>query len=158
MPETRRVFVGLGSNDQRETHLPAAVARLRDHFGQVRLSPVYESPDKRFGGPAFYNLVVEFDSDWAPAKLRQLFREIEASCGRVARRERSFPLDMDLLLCGDEVCSDPPLPHPDILNAPFVLKPLVDLAPALASGGVALKSRWEDISASADLRRVRLRL
>lgn len=160
MPDTRRIFVGLGSNDQRELHLRQALARLEEVFGALQTSPLYESADSRFHGPAFYNLVAGFDSDWPPLKLRQLFREIEAGCGRVARRERVFPLDLDLLLCGDEICSDPPLPHPEVLTAPFVLKPLCDLAPDQVHphSGQTLAAHWQAMAASAGLRRLRLGL
>ena len=159
MPETRRIFVGLGSNTQRELNLRSALLRLAAAFGPLQTSPVYESADSRFHGPAFYNLVAGFDSDVSPLQLRQCFREIEADCGRTARREQVFPLDLDLLLCGDERHLDPLVPHPDVLSAAFVLKPLCDLVPDYVhpDSGQTLAAHWQAMAVSAGLRRLGLR-
>lgn len=160
--EAASVFVGLGSNEGREAHLRLAVAALRERFAPVRLSPVYESPDSRFGGPPFYNLVAGFRSAMAPAELRACFREIEARCGRVRRRERTFPLDLDLLLYDDRLSDDPKLPHPDILTRAFVLKPLSDLVPDFVHPATGRTLAWHwlhfDRGQLGGLRAVELRV
>ena len=152
------VYAGLGSNEDRERHLRLALDALRACVGPLRLSPVYESADSRFGGPSFYNMVVAFQTDLPPAALRNRFRDIEARCGRVARRDVTFPLDIDLLLYGDLASEDPRLPHPDILSCAFVLKPLSELAPDLRhpATGRTLSWHWAafDHLAARDLKLV----
>jgi len=52
-----RVWVSLGSNQARESSLAVAISRLRAHYGEQRLSPVYESEALGFTGEPFLNLV-----------------------------------------------------------------------------------------------------
>ena len=156
------VYAGLGSNVDRERHLRLALDALRACVGPLKLSPIYESADSRFGGPAFYNLVVAFHADLPPAALRNRFRDIEARCGRTARRGETFPLDIDLLLYGDLASEDPCLPHPDILSSAFVLKPLQDLAPDLRHPATGRTLAWHwaafDQLAARDLKPVSIDL
>lgn len=127
--ENAVVCVGVGSNVAREDNIDKALSALRARFGPLVVSPAYESADSRFGGPSFYNLALRFASAAAPAALRAFFREVEAGCGRVQRRAKTFPLDLDLLLYGELLSDDPTLPHPEILSRAFVLKPLSDVMP-----------------------------
>jgi 2-amino-4-hydroxy-6-hydroxymethyldihydropteridine diphosphokinase len=64
--------------------------------------------------------------------------EIEKSQGR-ERRERwgARTLDLDILIYGKEIISEPNLeiPHPRILERAFVLAPLADIAPNLEIPG-----------------------
>ena len=52
-----RVYVSLGSNVDREAKIRLAVTALRDQFGEVELSPVYDSEAVGFDGSDFLNLV-----------------------------------------------------------------------------------------------------
>ncbi|HXG27389.1 MAG TPA: 2-amino-4-hydroxy-6-hydroxymethyldihydropteridine diphosphokinase [Nevskiales bacterium] len=128
------VFVGIGSNRERERRIREAVAALRRRFGSLRLSPVYESAAVGFSGSPFYNLVAAFDCDLPARQLLAALRAIEQACGRdpAAAKFAPRPLDLDLLLYGDLVLEAPDLrlPRADILTYGFVLKPLADLAPA----------------------------
>ena len=60
---TVRVFVGLGSNVDRETMILQAVAALREQFEDIELSPAYDSAAVGFDGSDFLNLVAGFDTD-----------------------------------------------------------------------------------------------
>ena len=58
-----RVYVSIGSNQERESNVRAAIAALRERFGQVILSSVYETDAVGFAGDPFLNLVAGFDTE-----------------------------------------------------------------------------------------------
>ena len=57
-----RVYVSLGSNADREANIRLAVAALREQFGAIELSPVYDSAAVGFDGSDFLNLVAGIDT------------------------------------------------------------------------------------------------
>jgi 2-amino-4-hydroxy-6-hydroxymethyldihydropteridine diphosphokinase len=130
-----RVYIGIGSNIDRENSIRGAVRELTAHYGPLALSPVYETKALGFDGENFYNLVAGFDTTETIENIKQTLSRIESQFGRV-RQENRFSartLDLDLLLYGDTVQHDTGvnLPHPDIRRYAFVLRPLVDIAPDL---------------------------
>jgi 2-amino-4-hydroxy-6-hydroxymethyldihydropteridine diphosphokinase len=145
---TATAYVGLGSNVDRANMLRRAVAALRDEFGEIRLSPVYESAAVGFDGSDFLNLVAGFDSDLDAGELVAIFHAIEDRLGRDRSLPKfaSRPIDLDLLLYGDSIIDLPGLriPRPEILENAFVLKPLQDLAPQfpLPGNGETLAALW----------------
>ena len=128
-----QVYVGIGSNQQPEQHLCAGIAALKAHFGALQISTVYQSKAVGFDGADFLNAVIGFETDLSAAELKKLFKQLEQAQGRTAEQAKfsSRRLDIDLLLWGEQVEASLKLPHPDILNYPFVLFPLVELAPNL---------------------------
>jgi 2-amino-4-hydroxy-6-hydroxymethyldihydropteridine diphosphokinase len=131
-----RAFLGLGSNlGDRVRYLREAVAALPD---VAAVSPVYETDP--LGGPGeqrpYLNLVVELDTRSSPRELLELCRRMEADAKRV-RTERWGPrtLDVDVLWVDGQTASDEDLevPHPRMWERRFVLVPLADLAPDLAT-------------------------
>jgi 2-amino-4-hydroxy-6-hydroxymethyldihydropteridine diphosphokinase len=130
-----RIYVGIGSNIDRENSIRGAVRELTVHYGRLTLSPVYESKALGFEGENFFNLVAGFDSAESVERIKQVLAEIESRLGRVRGVERysARTLDLDLLLYGDLVQHDDKvnLPHPDIQRYAFVLCPLADIAPEL---------------------------
>jgi len=144
-----RVWVSVGSNIERERHIRAALAELRKTFGELVVSPVYETEAVGFKGDAFFNLVVGFDTSLTPSTLHGLMRDIEARHGR-ERSGGKFAartLDLDLLTYGDAVTDEggKALPRDEILRYAFVLAPLADVAgeeihPGL---GESFHSLWE---------------
>jgi 2-amino-4-hydroxy-6-hydroxymethyldihydropteridine diphosphokinase len=156
-----QVYVGIGSNIDREANIRRGIELLQKAFGPLIISPVYESPAVGFAGDDFYNLVAGFDTSLDPRALIQALHAIEFQCGR----ERGAPhfssrtLDLDLLFYGDQVvhAGDLELPRPDILKYAFVLCPLADIAgdrlhPVL---GQPIKDLWQAFDQAAQpLRRV----
>jgi 2-amino-4-hydroxy-6-hydroxymethyldihydropteridine diphosphokinase len=130
-------YIALGANvGDRGENIRAALEKLgaTDGVTVVRVSSLIENP--AVGGPAdspaFLNGAVEVATSLsAPALLARLL-EIERSIGRV-RREKwgPRPIDLDLLLYGDEVIDAPGLavPHPLMQQRRFVLEPLAQIAP-----------------------------
>jgi 2-amino-4-hydroxy-6-hydroxymethyldihydropteridine diphosphokinase len=128
-----RVYVGLGSNVDRETRLRQAVAELRQRFGKLELSPVYNSAAVGFDGYDFLNLVAGFDTEFEVERVAASFHDIENQLGR----DRGLPkfasrsIDLDILVYDDVILDLPGIriPRPEILENAFVLRPLQDLAP-----------------------------
>ncbi|MDF1780211.1 MAG: 2-amino-4-hydroxy-6-hydroxymethyldihydropteridine diphosphokinase [Alcanivoracaceae bacterium] len=130
---TQQVFLSFGSNIDRENNIRGGLDALAKQFGQVRLSPVYESESVGFDGEPFLNLVAEIHTRLSVGELAQLLRDIEADHGR-RRGEKKFSsrtLDIDILTYDDLVGEHDgvSLPRDEILKHAFVLRPLADLAP-----------------------------
>ncbi|MGR9091209.1 MAG: 2-amino-4-hydroxy-6-hydroxymethyldihydropteridine diphosphokinase [Gammaproteobacteria bacterium] len=127
-----RVFVGIGSNHERERHIALALDALEKHFGALQVSPVYSSAAVRSAGADYFNLVVGFDCEQPPADIFATLKAIERSAGR-DRSGAECVLDLDLLAVGDivTIADGFELPRRDILEHAFVLQPLADLAPTV---------------------------
>lgn len=128
-----RVYVSLGSNINREANTRAGVQALRQHYGLLQLSSVYESDAVGFAGDCFYNMVIGFDTNLDATTLARQLRDIELAHGRdrEGKKFSSRTLDLDLLLYGDAIIDQPGLkiPREDILKYAFVLWPLAEIAP-----------------------------
>ena len=139
MSTAERVFVSLGSNlGDREAHFALALRRLAalSDTDIEALSPVFETDP--VGPPPqgpFLNAVVELRTGLDPRALLESLLDIEREAGRTRQATRwlARALDLDLLLFGDRVIDEPGLqvPHPRLDERPFVLEPLLSLAPAL---------------------------
>lgn len=150
MPE---IFVGLGSNIEPEENLRAALAALRNRFGDMRWSSVYRSPAFGFKGPEFLNMVVGFSADIGVDALEARLSELENARGRnLGPRSGSRTIDLDLLLYGRRVDASRRLPRADVLEYPFVLAPLAEIAPDLAHPvtGIPLGLAWSAMAGSVD--------
>ena len=132
-------FVSIGSNVEREQNIRAALATLRERFGPLLVSSVYETSAVDFEGEPFYNLVAAFVSQTSPNAIIAILRDIETRQGRVRTDERFGPrtLDLDLLLYGAEAIHSAALtvPHPRLHERAFVLYPLSELEPDLVIPG-----------------------
>ena len=136
---SRAAYLGLGSNvGDREGHLRAAVAALREHGVEVEaISSLYETEPvgEVLDQPDFLNAVVRVRTGLEPEELLDLCKAIEVEEGRMlgGQRHGPRPLDVDLLLVGDmELSSDRlTLPHPQVTARRFVLEPLLELDPGL---------------------------
>ena len=128
-----RVYLGVGSNIERERYITAGLDALEGLFGELSLSPVYDSAAVGFDGQPFLNLVVGVDTALRPGELQRRLRHIEFEHGRPrnASRFSSRHLDIDILTWGDAVgdVEGVALPRGEILENAFVLRPLADLAP-----------------------------
>ena len=133
-----RAYLGLGSNmGDRRGYLEQAVAQLGEDR-RIRLgrrSSLIET--KPYGGVPqgdFLNGCLEIDTLLTPYELLDVLHGIEAKAQR-RRTLRWGPrtLDLDILFYDDLVCGDGNLeiPHPDLQNRDFVLRPMAELAPGL---------------------------
>lgn len=128
-----KVYVSIGSNVDRERHVRDCLFDLRDTFGPLRCSSVYQTRAVGFEGDDFYNLVVVFECDDEPLAIARRLKGIEAQHGRHLGEARFAPrtLDLDLLLHGDRILDTPELhlPRDEIERYAFVLCPLAELEP-----------------------------
>lgn len=128
-----RVYISIGSNVDRERYVIAALDALAAWFGELIISPVYDSEAVGFDGSPFLNLVVGVDTGLPVAELSRRFKQLEAENGR--RRDvpkfSARTLDLDILTYGDTVglVDGVELPRSEILKNAFVLRPLADIAP-----------------------------
>ena len=75
------VWVSIGSNIERERHVRSAVEALRAQFGELVVSPVYETPAEGFEGDPFYNLVAGFHTELAPGNAFKMVHTAPPTAG-----------------------------------------------------------------------------
>jgi len=130
-----RGYISIGSNINKDEHIPASLRALEQTFGKLAVSSVYESEAVGFTGDVFYNLVVGFDSDLEVKAVAKQLRQIELDNGRTrdSRKFAARTLDLDLVLYGDLIVNDGRLqiPRDEIVHYAFVLEPLAEIAPTL---------------------------
>ena len=130
-----RIFIGVGSNVEREKHIRAGIREIQGVFHNLRISTIYENKAVGFAGANFYNFVIGCDTDLDLDEVIHQLHRIEDEHGR----DRSQPqfssrtLDLDLLLYDDLVIrkESVKLPRPDIDKYAFALCPLADIAAEL---------------------------
>jgi 2-amino-4-hydroxy-6-hydroxymethyldihydropteridine diphosphokinase len=135
-------YLGLGTNmGDRDAQLRAAVAAIAaiPATALLRQSPIYESkPWGKTGQPDFLNMVVEISTQLEPHTLHRHLQKIERDMGRDRETSEKWgprPIDIDLLLYGTRTLKTASLvvPHPRMWERYFVMRPLADLAPDLAT-------------------------
>jgi 2-amino-4-hydroxy-6-hydroxymethyldihydropteridine diphosphokinase len=131
-------YIALGSNlGDRQGHLLAATGALWQHPGiqSLQLSSIHETAPV---GPQdqgqFLNAAAKLETSLEPSDLLDLLLDIEQQGGRSPRSEREHwgprEIDLDLLLYEDLLLNEPGLvlPHPRMMDRPFVLEPLAEIA------------------------------
>lgn len=128
-----KVFLGVGSNIERERYITAGLDALQGMFGELHLSSVYDSAAVGFDGQPFLNLVVGVETDLGIGELARQLRHIEVEHGRPENAARNTPrqLDIDILTYDDltGVIDGVELPRAEILYNAFVLCPLAEIVP-----------------------------
>ena len=147
MPLTE-IYLGLGSNVEREKHLCAGLDALAEFLQGMQCSAVFESQPVGIKSGPFFNLVVSAKTDLPLIELSRRLKLIEADNGRYAQDRKGLPLDIDVLLYGDRVGNFDGLilPRAEILKNAFVLWPLSLIAPDNVHPGVGktLAQMWAD--------------
>lgn len=144
MSDAERVgYLGLGSNvGDRRAQLTAAVEALARHgvrvlasSGTYETEPVGEILDQ----PDFLNACLRIATSHGPEALLDACKAVERELGREhgpqVPRHAPRPIDVDVLLLGDEAYASERLrlPHAEVTSRRFVLIPLLELDPALAT-------------------------
>ena len=135
-------YLGLGANlgDRRRT-----IERALDELAATGIdiaarSPMYETdpvtPDKQ---PPYLNAAARVETALSARALLYVCLDVERALGRMrppGRPAAPRTIDIDVLLFDDAIIDEPPVlvvPHPRLLERPFVRIPLADVAlPGLA--------------------------
>ncbi len=139
----RTGYLGLGSNvGDRAAQLAAATARLPVHgVAVLAASSLYETEPvgELIDQPDFLNACLRIRTALSAEELLDAAKTVERELGRAAGgpRHGPRPIDVDVLLLGEETHASPRLrlPHPDLTARRFVLVPLLALDPGLALPG-----------------------
>lgn len=129
-----RVAVAVGSNlGNRRANLEAAIDLVLPHLRSALVSSLIETDPVGVGDqPRFLNGAVVGEAHLPPPALLARLLAIEEQLGRT-RPYWGAPrtIDLDLILYGDLVLSEPgvQVPHPRFRERAFVLDPLVEIAP-----------------------------
>ncbi len=135
MTEAITVYLGLGSNmGDRQGNLDRALDLLSQRLRMGKISSIYDT--EALGDtdqPRFLNLVCQAHTRLEPAELLALVKGLEKKLGRVGKSGTPRPIDIDILLHGEQVMETPELviPHPEMAERAFVLVPLAEIAPDL---------------------------
>ena len=144
-----RIYLSLGSNIDREVRLTIALDALHRLFGDLILSPVYESDSVGFEGDSFYNLVVGIDTEESIREVSSKLKKIEDDNGRDRTAPRFGPRSLDIdILTMDDFCGEQDgitLPREEVLVNAFVLLPLSDVAPDVVHPvtGITFAEHWK---------------
>lgn len=145
-----QVFIGVGSNIDRDENIRSGIRVLREQFSKVITSTLYETRAVGFEGDNFYNMVVSLETELEPRELQDKLHDIENQFGRTRGGPRyvSRTLDLDLLLYDELVCDEEGLqiPREDVTKFAFVLLPLSEMAGELKHPGSTkhYKDIWKD--------------
>ncbi|MDG1938340.1 MAG: 2-amino-4-hydroxy-6-hydroxymethyldihydropteridine diphosphokinase [Pseudomonadales bacterium] len=136
MPTT--AYIGIGSNmDNPMQQVNTALQSLSTLKGSIlcQQSSMYSSDAVGPGQQHSYiNAVVELNTELSAEALLKQLQAIEADHGRIRKqRWEPRPLDLDILLFGNQIISTPTLsvPHPEMHKRHFVLYPLAEIATEL---------------------------
>ncbi len=132
----KKSYIGIGSNlGDKRAYIEEAISKLNQNplIRRVRVSELIMT--EPYGGveqDTFLNGAIEIETLYTPYELLVFLQELE----KEAKRERLVhwgprTLDLDVLLYEGFISDDKELtvPHPDMQNRDFVLKPLEQLCP-----------------------------
>ena len=147
------IYIALGSNlGNREVNLKEALRRLVQKGIQIITVSdfITTRPYGITDQPDFLNAVAEVKTEKTPVELLRSLLQIEQEMGRKRiRRWGERNIDLDLLLYDDKIIDLPDLkvPHPDMRNRDFVLRPLAQIAPEAVHPvlGKTIGQLWKDL-------------
>lgn len=125
-------YLSIGSNIKRRHSIEQALILLKETFGTVTRSSIYES--SAIGNdesPNFWNLMVKIETRLSPAKLKLKLLQIEKKIGRTKSQNKFEPrvIDIDIVFYGSKIIKQNKLcvPHLDSAHAHYMLIPMVQL-------------------------------
>ena len=143
------VYLSIGSNVDRRHNVKSCITSLKAIFGNLSMSPVYESDSVGFEGDNFYNLVVGVETNLRVGEISTILKKIEDQHGRDRKAPKFGPrtLDIDIITVDDMVgeVDGIKLPRDELLKNAFVLLPMTVLIgdQIHPETGLSYQSHWE---------------
>ncbi len=129
------VFIAIGTNlGNKEKNVQQSIEKIvQNNIHITKKSAIYKTmPYGYKDQPLFLNCAVQAETMLLPKELLYTLLSIEKQMGRV-RKIHWGPrvIDLDIIFYDNLIINTPDLkiPHPDMQNREFVLKPLCDIAP-----------------------------
>lgn len=141
------LLLGTNLGDRRNNFLQACVL-LEKNAGKIsKISSIYETEPWGFSTSQwFYNMVIEFQTEWTPKELLNIILEIEKKMGRERTDKGTYEnriIDIDILLFENQIIHNESLeiPHPRMHLRKFTLLPLVEIAPDIIHPVLKMKMK-----------------
>ena len=131
---TNIIFLALGSNKgHKKNNILSAISLLREHVDVIKVAPMYETMPWGYDNQEnFFNTALVGKTILSPLELITFTQSTEKSIGRI-KETKNGPreIDIDIIFYNKVVIETVNLkiPHPEMKNRDFVLKPLLDLNP-----------------------------
>lgn len=131
-----KVYLSIGSNmGDKKKYIRDALCAIGQFSEMNAVSKFYRTkPYGNMDQPDFINFAVEISTHLEPEDLLGRLQAVEASLGRVRSiKWGPRPIDLDILFYDKRIIQTQQLtvPHPDLQNRLFVLRPMMDIAPDL---------------------------
>lgn len=128
-----RVFLNIGSNIDRDHNIRSGLKHLRQVFGDLQISSIYESEPVGFDGACFYNMAASIETELSLSEVVKELKLIENHHGRTRGDKHFAPrtLDIDVVVYGKLTGfhEGVELPRPELYYNGFVLWPMAELVP-----------------------------
>jgi deoxyguanosine kinase len=133
---TTEIYIGLGSNlGDKKSNIISAIEEINKIASVDAISSFYESEPWGFESVnTFINNVIEISTELTPLELFFELKKIEKSLGRKIKKSDSYEnriIDLDILYYNNQIIENDTItiPHKQIENRLFVLKPLNEIKP-----------------------------
>jgi len=133
------VYLALGSNlGDRLDYIQRAIEGLKDRGLKIlKLSTIIETnPLEAPPQGRYLNAVLKAETSYSPEELIIVTQDLECKLGRIKKVFRGpRVIDIDILIYDDVKLITPRLiiPHPRMLERPFVMGPLEEIDPSLCT-------------------------
>jgi 2-amino-4-hydroxy-6-hydroxymethyldihydropteridine diphosphokinase len=145
-----KVFLNLGTNIERDHNIRSGLKCLKEVFGDLRVSSIYESEPVGFDGSCFYNMAVLIETQLSVLEVINELKSIEDRHGRTRGGKHFAPrtLDIDVVCYGNlhGVYEGVELPRAELYYNGFVLWPMAELAPETidVKTGLSYEALWQN--------------
>jgi 2-amino-4-hydroxy-6-hydroxymethyldihydropteridine diphosphokinase len=138
-------YLAFGANlGDRERNIATALCAIEAFATVEAVSSLYETDPVPPGQPPYLNAACRITTELPPAELLTRIKNVERAIGRRGgERWGPRPIDIDLLLYGEEVIDEAGLrvPHEGLAERAFVLAPLAEIAGDVTPPATAKKVR-----------------